>query len=297
MKRFLPPILVLALGLTAATASALPGVGKLKKSAEEKAAKSAGVSQENGQEKGIDNNTVVFDDVTLELTGPRLERIIATYDKANSMSAGRSALVDKLNKAQDERSKYMDKHGDEIQKAREQRDEAERCRHDGLRQMTDQKMADYSQKALSDPAIREKYTQIALQYNAAAASGDTAAIKSAQDAIARVILPTREDTMEVYKKCPAVPAPLPSEAQLAAMDQEIASLSEQVRKFDDKIAQAQAESGDMTREQFGMAAERIQMYRTWRQSKSYSKSATRGFTSAEIDALEKYLEKLVAAMG
>ena len=297
-SRMLLPVLLLALGLAAASsASALPGVGKLKKSAEKEAAKAAGVQPESGQEKGIDNNTVVFDDVVLELTAPRIEQIIKTYGDAKVVGSGRPALAEKLDKAQGERNKFEEKHGGEIQKSRDQRDEAEACRHAGLQEMADQKMAEYSQKALSDPAIREKYTQIAQKYNAAAASGDTVAIKAAQEAILQVVMPTHDDTMAVYKKCPAVPPPLPAEAQLAAMDTDIASISEQIRQIDLKVADAQAEHGEMTRDQFAMAVERIQMYMAWRQAKSYSKSATRGFTSAEIDALEKYLEKLKEAMG
>lgn len=291
-------VLLLALGLTtAADASAIPGVGKLKKKVEEKAAKAAGVPEEKTVEETPGENTVVFDDVVVELTGERLERIIATYKSAQAAGAGRPALVEKLNKARDERSKHMDKHGDEIQKVREKRDEADRCRNDGLTEMKNRKMEEYSQKALSDPAIRDKYTKIAQQYNAAAARGDSAAIKSAQDAMLSVVMPTHDDTMDVYRKCPSVPAPLPSEAQLEALDKQIASLSDQIRQVDEKVSEAQAEQGGMTREQFGMAAERIQMYLSWRQSKSYSKSATRGFTSEEIDAIEKYLDKLRAAMG
>ena len=298
LKRILVPGLILALGLAAAPgASALPGVGKLKKSAEEKAAKAAGVPQENSQQGTIDNKTVVFDDVVLELTGPRLEQIIATYDKAKAVSAGRPALAEKLNKAEAERSKHMEKHGEEMQQARQKRDDAASCRHEGLQQMMDQKMAEYSQKALTDPAIRDKFTKIAQQYNSAAASGDSVAIKSAQNAMMQVILPTHDDTMGVYQKCPDPPGPLAAETQLAAMDKDIAALYEQIRQIDNKVAEAQAERGQMTREQFAMAAERIQMYLGWRQSKSYSKSATRGFTPAEVDELEKYIHKILAAMS
>jgi hypothetical protein len=173
----------------------------------------------------------------------------------------------------------------------------EGCRHDALREMTDRKMQEYSQKALTDPTIREKYTKLAMQYNAAAMSGDSVAIQSAQNAMHAVMLPTRDDSLAVYKKCPPIPGPIPAETQLDAMDKQIASLSEEIRKIDEKVAVAQEKQGGMTRDQFWAATERIKMYLSWRQSQSYSKSATRGFTSAEIEALEKYLEKLLAAMG
>ena len=287
-------ILLLGFSLFAAPdALALPGLGKLKKSAENEAAKAAGVSDE----KAAGDNTVVFDKVVLELTDARIEQILKTYDATMAARAGRPALVDKLNKTQDARAKHMDKYGNEMQAVRQKRDEAELCRNDGLEEMKSQKMKEYSQTALSDPALRDKYMKIAQQYNAAAASGDAAAIKSAQNAMLQVVMPTKEDTLDVYKKCPAVPAPLPSETKLGELDKEIASLSGEIQKIDENVAEAQAEQGEMTSQQFGMATERIQMYLSWRQSKSYSKSATRGFTNQEIEAIEKYLEKLRAAMG
>jgi hypothetical protein len=287
-------VLLLAFGLFAADeVSALPGVGGLAKKAKEKAAKAAGMAPE----ETVNKETVVFDGVVVELTGERLERIVATFKAAQAASAGRPALVEKLNKAQDERNKLMEKQGEAIQEIRRKRDDVEACRHDGLLETTNRKMEEYSQKALTDPTIREKFTKIAQQHNAAAMSGDSAAIKSAQDEIAAVVLPTREDTLDVYKKCGPLPPPLPSEVKRDDLDRQVASLFEQIRKIDEKVSEAQAAQGGMSREQFGMATERIQMYLDWRQSKSYSKSATRGFTSEEIEALEKYLEKLLAAMG
>jgi rubrerythrin len=292
-QRFLL-VLLLAFGFSAATdVSALPGLAKLAKKAKEKATKGSDLSQEGP----IGDDTVVFDDLVVELTGERLERIIATFKSAQAAGAGRPPLVEKLNRVQDERGKHMDKHGDAIQKIREKRDAVEVCRHDGLNQMMSQKMQEYSQKALTDPTIREKFTKIAQRYNAAAIGGDSAATKSAQDAMLAVIMPTHDDTLNVYKQCDPLPPPLPSEVKLDQYDQQVASLSEQIRKIDEQVAEKQAEQGGMSSEQFGMAAERIQMYLSWRQSASYSKSATRGFSSEEIEELEKHLAELQAVMG
>ena len=283
-----------ALGLFVANdVSALPGVGGLAKKAKEKAAKAAGMKQE----EAVSNETIVFDDLVLELTGERLERIVTTYKSAKAAGADRPALVEKLNKTNEERGNHLEKNEEAIRKVREKRDDVEQCRHEKLDEMVNQKMQAYSQNALTDPTIREKFAKIAQRHNAAAMGGDSVAIKSAQDEMMAVIMPSREDTLGVYKKCDPMPPPLPAEGKLEDLDKQIASLSEKIRKVDEKISEAQAEHGEMTREQFAMAAERIQMYLSWRQSKSYSKSATRGFTSEEIKALEEYLEKLLAAMN
>jgi len=285
--------LPLALILIVATqASALPGLGGLAKKVKEKATKTT-----PSEEGTITNDTVVFDDVTLELTGARIERILAVYQSAQAAGAGRPALVEKVQKTQDEQSKLRETSEKAIREAREKRDEVAACRHDALGEIRDRKMQEYSQKALTDPAMLAKFAKIAQQHNAAAAKGDTTAIKTEQDELAAVMMPTHDDTLGVYKKCGTMPPPLPAELRLADLDKETAALLEEIRKVDEKVADAQAEHGDMTREQFAMAVERIQMYIGWRKVKSNSRSNAKGFTSAELDAIEKYLEKLRAALG
>lgn len=278
----------------AATALALPGVGGLAKKAKDKAAKAAGVKKDEG-EPAIDNSTVVFDEQTLELTLERIDTMISTYKAAGAAVGGRQAIVDQYEKANSERGDYWQKEGETIMETQRKRDEVNTCRGDAIRAMVDAKMKDYSQKALTDPAIRDKYMKIAMQYNAAAAKGDSAAIANAQSAMMDVMMPSHADSVEAMKKCPPFPAELASERKVAAMDKRLAELSDQVRKFDEKISQAQAQHGNMTREQFATAAERIQMYRQWRTSKSYKASATRGFTQDEIDALEKRLKEIQEA--
>lgn len=294
--RFLSIAAAVVVALSLATpAFAIPGLGKIAKKAKDKAAEAAGVKEEAPQKEG--NKVVVFDDVVLELTEARLDRIIATFNSAKAASAGRPELVEKLNKVQDERGALWEKHGESIMEMERKRGDVETCYHDGYNEIADQRGQEYQQKALTDPALREKFMQISKEYGAAAARGDTVAIKAAQAKLNAVALPTREDSLAVRKKCGPVPPPLPAEGNIAALDKQIAGYNEQIRGIDNKVGAAQAEGGGMERDQFAMAAERIQAYLSWRSSKSYSRSATSGFTDEEIDAMEKRLAKLRAALG
>ena len=286
--------LVAALAL-AAPALALPGVGGLAKKAKQKAAKAAGMEEKEAAIAGDQN--VEFDEDVLELTDARLDRVIATFKKASAAATGRPDLAAKMEKTTEERRKLWDKDGDAVMAVQNKRDEIKGCYEQGYREATDRRMQEYSQKALTDPTIREKFTRIAQQHNAAAAAGDSAAIKSAQDAMQSVMLATPEDSAAVRKDCGPIPGRMGAEDKLDALDKQIASLAEQIRQIDEKVSEAQAEGGGMERQQFAMAAERIQMYLAWRKSKSYSKSATRGFTKEEIEAMEKRLEELIAALG
>jgi hypothetical protein len=109
--------------------------------------------------------------------------------------------------------------------------------------------------------------------------------------------PSREDSAQVRQSCGPLPPRLPAEDQLDAYERDVASLEEQIRGIDEKVAAAQAKEGGLDRNQWGMALERIQMYLDWMRSKPDTPRAHRGFSPTELDVLEKYLEQLRAALG
>ena len=287
--------LLLCIIALAAAAPARAGIRDLIKKAKDKAAQATGNKDEATAPAPAAK--VEFNDVILELTEQRLERIVAAFKAASAASAGRAALAEKRNQVSLERHEVFQKNEEAIRATRGKRDDVEVCYHDGYQEAHDRRTEEYQQKALTDPAIREKFTRAAQEHNAAVARGDSAAIQKVQETVLSVIAPTHEDTLQVRQKCGPIPPRLAAEDKLDALDQQIASLAEQIRAVDEKVSEGQAKEGQLDRKQFAMASERIQMYLAWRQSKSYSKSATRGFTPAEIEALEKHLEQLREALG
>ena len=293
----LAALTLIALAGFAVTAAALPGVGGLAKKAKDKAAKAAGVKKEDegGESEGaVTNDTVVFDDMTVELTPKRLDTIVNAYKASAKLMAERQPVVDQMNALNEEKSDFWQKESNTIMETQRKRDEVESCRHDAIREMTDAKMAEYSQTALTDPTIREKYTQIAMKYNAAAAKGDKAAIDAAQKEMLQVIMPSHADSVEATKKCPPEVPLLASEKKMNDYEKRLAALSDKVRRFDLQISESQGQNG-MTQEQFAVASERIRAFRGWRASKNYKASATKGFTQVEIEAMEERLKDLEAA--
>ncbi|HEU4334562.1 MAG TPA: hypothetical protein VFT32_08730 [Candidatus Eisenbacteria bacterium] len=263
---------------------------KLQKKAEEKAV------VDEATPEAITDETVVFDDLVLELTEPRLERIAAAFHAAKEAGAGREAAVEKLNQAINARGEHQDKHADAMMEVRNKRGEIEACLHEGYQEAQDRKTEEYSRKALNDPAIREKFMQVAMKQNEAAARGDSAAIKEINAVLMSETMIGHEDSVAVQKKCGPVPPPTPAEIKMADLDKQVAARTEELRVIDMKVAEAQAKEVQMEKEQFAMATERIQMYLAWKRSKSKSTSSPRGFTQEEIDAMEKHLAELQAAM-
>lgn len=263
---------------------------KLQKKAEEK----AGVDE--AAPEAVTDETIVFDDLVLELTEPRLERIAAAFNAAKSAGAGREAAVEKLNQAIDERGRHADKHADAMMEVRNKRSEIEACYGQGYSDAQDRKTQEYSQKALNDPALREKFMKAAMQHNEAAARGDSAAIKAINEVLMSETVIGREDSLAVRKQCGPLPPPTQAEIKMVELDKKVAALTEDLRVIDRNVAAAQAKEVQMEKEQFAMATERIQMYLAWKRYKSKSTPSPRGFTQEEIDAMEKHLAELLAAM-
>jgi predicted nucleic acid-binding Zn-ribbon protein len=275
-------------------------------------------------------NDVVFDNVVVELTNARVENIVAAFEKAKQAGAGRSALVEQLNQKNEERGKLMDKEGDAMSALRNKRDDINQCNQEGYSKAKDRKMEEYSKRAMSDPQLMAKFAKIAQENNAAVARGDSAAAARANNGILAEMLPSSEDSAAIRKSCGALPPKSAAEIRLEGLEKEIASLDEQLRAFDQKVAKAQAKEGGLTDQQWGVALERTQMYMDGsnasanapraRKGKSGNPSGDqgsqngtgnttsdghpatitiqprKGFSNAEVEVLEKHLEKLRAAL-
>lgn len=245
-------------------------------------------------DKAAPEEPVVFDEVVLELTGARIAAVLDACARVAKVSAARPPLVEKADKVGIDRQKHLDKYEEKIRELRNKRSEVDMCRAEGYNNARDRKTQEYAQRALSDPALIEKYKNVAMQYNTAAASGDTVAIRKAQEAMYEEVLPSKEDSAQVVQQCGPMPPVSAEEKKLDALDTEMASLQEQIRAVDEKVAAEQASSkGGLNREQWGMAVERIQMYLSAKSHKP--KEAPRGFTDEEIAALEKRLKELKSA--
>jgi hypothetical protein len=283
--------LIFAVVLTAAP-PAHAGFGDLVKKAKDKATKKEEV-QEEAAPAGDDQ--VVFDAYVLELTEQRLGNIVSAY-KARPAEGAREGFVEKVTKLETERSDFLDKNGEKIRAVEQKRDEVDGCIHHGYKVAEERRMKEYAERALTDPALLAKYSRVAQENNAKIAQGDSAAIKRANQAIIEEMVPTREDSLAVQRQCGPVPPPLPAETALAKLDKDLAAANDNLRAYDKKVADTQAETSGMNGGQFATALERIRSYLGWRGSSRYKRSATRGYSEEEIEALERRLAELRAAL-
>jgi len=309
--------------MTCASSPARAGLGDLMKKAKEKVTQASAPKTAATSPTAAAGGKPVFDDTTIELTSDRLDHILGAFKSAAAAGAGRPALAAKLNQVTTERGKLLEKNEESIIETRRKRDEIEVCCHDGYGEARDKRAMEFKDKALTDPAIREKFSKAAAQYNAAAAQGDSTAIAKLNEILQGEILPTAQDSADVRRKCGPKPAVTAAEAKLVELDKQIATLDEQIRAIDEKVADAQAKQGGLNRRQWAMALERIQLFLSHQSgdagrgggrkgkadtgSSSASSSsgssgsgavkAGHGFTQDEIDALEKRMSELRTYMG
>jgi hypothetical protein len=250
--------LVLSLALSALPAWA--GIGNPIKKAKDAVTKEA-KKETQSESEAKPCPAPVFDDVTIELTEARLTRMVDTYHKMESILAPRMGLVEKRNKLMDERGDLWDKYGEKIQNLEQKRDDVKGCYHNGYQRASEKKLQEYSQRAMSDPKLLEKYKNLAMQNNAAAAAGDTTAQNKINAGIMEEMLPSPEDSAQVRKECGPIPPNTKEEDQIAAYDKQIQGLEDEIRKIDDKSAETQAKGLGMTPAQMGTAFERIRMFR------------------------------------
>jgi len=284
---------VLACAIALATAApAQAGFGDLVKKAKDKATKKEEPKEgEEGPPAIVDD--IVFDSVVLELTDQRLGKFFSAYKKAGGASAAREDLVAKVTQVETERNNLLDKHGEKIQDIQRKRDDIEGCRENGYKQAEERRAKEYADKAVTmDPALLQKFARIAQENNAAVARGDTTAANRANAALIAEMLPTREDSLAVQKKCGPFPPPLPAEGTLAKLDKDLASANGNLRAYDDKAAKDQAQESGMNVEQYAIALERIRNYRAWRGNKV--QKSMRGYSDEEVAALEKRLAEVNA---
>jgi chaperonin cofactor prefoldin len=287
-------LLVAVATLLVVAPPARAGLGDMMKKATDKAAKSV----EKKATPAAPCKAVEYDEVVLELTNDRVDHILAAFKAAGEAGAGRPALVEKLNKVNEERGAIWDKNYEAIQKAQSKRDDIETCYHDGYKVVEQRRVEEYSKRALTDPALLAKYQRVAQENNAAAAKGDSAAMNRIMQAMHEEIAPSPDDSLQVRKQCGPLPPKSAAEEKVEALDKEVTSLNDQIATVDENVAKAQAKAGGVDDQQWAMALERIRNYLAYTGGgKASSKSPPCGFSSAEAEALSKHAEQLKAVLG
>lgn len=235
-----------------------------------------------------------FDDVTVELTEDRVAGIMRGLNAGRAVldgtsgGASRASLVARRDAAANKRASLSDANAKMITSYQEKRDESLRCRNEAIRvsrdasqQKTDKAAKELQQKAMSDPAYREKLMASMQKITAAQQKGDTAEMRRIYAEIGMTGGDAKADTLAADKACgkePAKPAVL---AEMDRLDAEADALTEQIRKLEETAAATEIKQSGLNERQFNMARERIEAYLS---AMKYN-GKPRGFSAGELSAL------------
>ncbi len=259
------------------------------KSIKDKAAKAVG--QKAGVTDHAAGQNVEFTDVLLELTDERLDKILAGVHAAEATNKEHAVLVARKQRLLQEEADLLDKYGEAINAAQLKHDAAETCFEEELHERANKRSDEIGKRAMSDPALRQKYIEMGQRMGMAHATGDSVALSKVQAEMLSLLAPTREDSLAASKKCGPVPPLHPQAARLGGVREESGSIDASLRENEDQGNKLMSGGSGLTQEQFGMARERIEMYL----ASIRNQETPTGFTSNELSSLSSHREALSAA--
>jgi hypothetical protein len=236
-----------------------------------------------------------FDDVTLELTQPRVAKIIAGKQAGKRIAEGPNgpAAIRAKTEALDARQAAIyKKHVDEINAWDEKRREVQNCRDSALSAIKDRRRNELMGRAQSDPQYRLRLADLARAMMEAQQKGDTAATRKAREAMDNLKAPSKADTAQAMSQCgEAGPTGLVKEwVELKSQLEELQGLEQQAEVA---IQQAEQSESGMTNRQLAVACERIKLF-----ADRLKKKAKMGeFTEQEQQALQQAIKDLEELCG
>lgn len=218
-----------------------------------------------------------FNDVTLELTTERIDKLLAAKQAGKRLAdgpTGPAALREKADQLDIRQAAIYDKNGKEIEKWDAKKREVENCRDSSLIAIKDSK-----KPGMQDLA---KMQELSMTLLAAQQKGDTAEVRRITERFQKGQEPTAADSAAVTKRC-GDPSPIGVVKEWASLKNQIDNLRNQATQADAQIDKTETSTSGMNARQRAVSCERIKKF--IEQLKKKQEHA--GFSDAEIEAAKK----------
>jgi hypothetical protein len=218
-----------------------------------------------------------FDDVTLEITTDRIDKLLAAKQAARRLAdapTGPAALRQKADQLDERQGDLYSKHIKDIQKWDEKRMAVETCRDSALSAIRDSKQATGMQDM-------QKMQQIGLAVAMAQQKGDTAEVRRLTEQFRKGQEPSAADSAAVVRKC-GDPSPIGVVKEWATLKDQIEQLRNQANQAEAQIDKTETSLSSMNARQRAVSCERIKRY--IEQLRKKQKWA--GFSDAEVKAMQ-----------
>lgn len=224
---------------------------------------------------------VKFDNVVLEITPDRVNKLLAGRRAAKPMADGPNgpgAIQARIAQVGTRQSEIYEKEVEAINEWDEERRDHERCVADAIVALQDQRGP-----TLPDPATMTQLAQLAQALAAAQARGDTTEVRRIAEAVDKLkAKSTRADSLAAEKQCGKAPAPSGLVKEYLDAFVVLDTLAQRLRASEDSIRAVEARASGMETRQSAMLCERIKLY--LEQLKTQKEKLT-GFTEAELKTL------------
>ena len=205
---------------------------------------------------------VVFDDVILEITQERLERLTAGLRLARQFAQGpegRAAMEAKIAPLDARQVAIYEKQVDAINAWDEKRRAHENCLDSAFSELRDKAGEQMMSRAMSDPQMIRRMMELSQAATAAQEKGDTATLRKITEEMDKLKAPTKADSLEAAKQCGELATPAIIKEWLG-LNKQIDALRQQLQKSEDESrAKVESVSG-MNPRQSGMFCERIKIF-------------------------------------
>ena len=222
---------------------------------------------------------VVFNDVVLELTVERIDKLLEAK-RAGKLIAdgpnGPAALREKMDALDVRQATLYDKYGKEIGAYDERRRAVANCRDSAYSALQDRNSPE------RNPALMQKMMQLGQTMAMAQARGDTASFRKVMAEMEHLKDPTAADSAAVIRHCgDATPTGVVKEWM--TLKDQVEDFQKRIQNSEQAIETTESTTSGMNARQRGMACERIK--RLIAQLKQ--KQAWTGFSDREIEAFNK----------
>lgn len=205
---------------------------------------------------------VKFDDVVLEITADRVNKLISAKRAAKQFAEGPTgpqAYAAKVQALDAQQVAIYSKEVNNINALEARQQARERCLDSAFTALKDNAQRHTTPQSMNDPAM-QKMMQLAQQVAMAQARGDTATVRKLYAQLEKMKEPTKADSLAAQAACGPVPAPSAIVKQWLDLKAQLDSLRPLEAAAQDSVQAIEARISGMNARQSAVFCERIKQY-------------------------------------
>lgn len=205
---------------------------------------------------------VKFDDVVLEITADRINKLTAAKRAAKQYADGPNGpgtYEARIGALDDRQAAIYSKEVNNINALEARQQARERCLDSAFSALRDKAQRNMTPQSMNDPAM-QKMMQLAQQVAMAQARGDTATVRKLVAQLEQMKQPTKADSLAAQAACGPVPAPSAIVKQWLDLKAQLDSLRPLEAAAQDSVQAIEARTSGMNTRQSAVFCERIKQY-------------------------------------